>query len=461
MQWRVHQTLLMMGMMAYVVLWGWHVSAQEAIPWSFWTKAENACYGDLACMLRTLDEAPPAVPHRGWTNPAELSEALKKAGRFRQLGLTESEGERLVQEVFQRLHHRFGGRSPQKSSRPPEEQALPAPLPAPDFPYRASAEFEPVRAVLLRWPFDWAAMEDAWARMIEVFARSGVTAAVWVNTPFQREKAMAFLMTKGVPTEHLRWVVEPTDTIWIRDYGPPVVRAPDSASWAVVDFHYYNSRRLDDNTPRVVAWGAQVPLVDRQRDQVVHTEGGNLNHDGWGLVVYSDRTYKRNPGVPPATVDARLQSAFQAVKGLVPKAPVLDGTGHVDMFMKIVAPDTVLVGRYNPQQVDYQVLEDCAAMFSRETNGRGEPWRVVRIVQPDVTYAQFVVPVVRTYTNSLIVNDFVIIPVYGLPEDEEALRVYQEVFPDKTLVPLQAEDIIPSGGAWHCVTLELALPENG
>jgi len=67
--------------------------------------------------------------------------------------------------------------------------------------------------------------------------------------------------------------------------------------------------------------------------------------------------------------------------------------------------------------------------------------------------------VVRTYTNSLIVNDRVIVPTYGIPDDDDALAVYGEVFPDKTIVPLNAEDIIESGGAWHCVTMEF--PEPG
>ncbi|WP_448382530.1 agmatine deiminase family protein [Desulfosoma sp.] len=423
-----------------------------------WRRMEAACYGNLACMRSRVREVSPPPWRRGWTDPDELFRVLQRTGRFRELGLKDEEGLVLVREVLARI--------PSKTARGPgaggsEGQPLLQGMAfqEPDFPYRAPAEFEPVKAVLLRWPFDWKAMQWAWAQMVETFGKNGVRTAVWVNTPHQRDEAAQVLQDMNISTAHVRWVVEPTDTVWIRDYGPQVIRALDGPAWGVVDFHYYDGRRKDDNTPLVVAWGMQVPLVDRQKTNVVYTEGGNLNHDGLGCVVYSQRTYKKNPGIDPQEIDRRIRSAFQAVKSLVPRDPRLDGTGHVDMFMKIVGPNTVLVGRYGPDQVDADVLEACAALFAHETNGAGQPWRVVRIVQPDVYYTQFVIPVVRTYTNSLIVNNAVIVPVYGIAEDEEAVAVYRELFPDKTIVPLNAQEIIPSGGAWHCVTMEMATAE--
>lgn len=430
-------------------------AATESADAVFWKTSEKACHGNLQCMRRVVQEVPFTAKLRGWNDPQALVQALKAVGRFRELGLSDEEGEILVREVLgvreshgpQTVGETSTGTSVSPQFSPPTE---------PTFSYRAPAEFEPIQAVLLRWPFDWTQVAPAWEEMIRILADAGARAAVWVNTPRQRDEALERLQDRGIPTHHIRWVVEPTDSVWIRDYGPQVIRALEGSQWGVVDFHYYDGRRKDDNTPLVVAWGLQVPLVDRQKTEVVYTEGGNLNHDGLGCVVYSQRTYKNNPGVDPQEIDRRILSAFQAVKNLVPRDPRLDGTGHVDMFMKIVGPNTVIVGRYGPDQVDYDVLEECAALFARETNGAGEPWQVVRIVQPDVYYTQFVVPVVRTYTNSLIVNNAVIVPVYGIPEDEQALAVYRELFPSKTIVPLNAEAIIPSGGAWHCVTMEMA-----
>jgi agmatine deiminase len=67
------------------------------------------------------------------------------------------------------------------------------------------------------------------------------------------------------------------------------------------------------------------------------------------------------------------------------------------------------------------------------------------------------VPVVRTYTNSQMVSNVVVVPVYGLPSDEEALAVYRAALPGRLVVGIDANDIIVSGGAWHCVALEVPM----
>jgi agmatine deiminase len=245
----------------------------------------------------------------------------------------------------------------------------------------------------------------------------------------------------------------------MRDYGPQYIYSVDSDAWGVVDFHYYQGRPADDDTPVFIARTNGVVRIDRQRFRRVFTEGGNLNHDGLGCVIYSERTYERNRW-SRHVVDRRILSAFQAHKAIVPQDPSLDGTGHVDMFMKIVDETTVLVAQYAPDQTDYQVLEDCAALLEGSTNGAGEPWTVVRIPQPDVYYTMFVFPVVRTYTNALIANNIVLLPVYGIPSDQEAIDIYRAVMPGRVIYPVNAEEIIEYGGAWHCVTMEFPSPAN-
>lgn len=127
---------------------------------------------------------------------------------------------------------------------------------------------------------------------------------------------------------------------------------------------------------------------------------------------------------------------------------------------RVPCSSTVLCARYATNQVDYQILEDAALLLAQSTNGSGAPWQVVRIPQPDVYYVGFVMPVVRTYTNSVIANDVVVVPTYGIPEDSEALAVYAAVLPGRRIVALDANDIIEMAGAWHCVTMEYPAPDT-
>jgi len=423
---------------------------------SFWKSKGKECYGNLALMLNEVERAETAPSYHTNRSAEELAEVLNKAGRFAELGLTDEEGQKLVSALYRKLgitpatNDEISSAAGEKESQGKEGFSS----------YRAGTEFEKLDAVLMRWPFDWQSMSERWAEMIDATFNAGVTLYLWVDNPFQEFIVQAYLREQGVSTEHIVWVVEDTDSVWIRDYGPQYIYDNQSDRWGVVDFHYYPSRPDDDDTPLYIAKTYDVPRINRQTRKVVYTEGGNLNHDGLGCVAYSQRTYSRNEGVNKNTINERILSAFQAHEKIVPQDPSLDSTGHVDMFMKIVNANTVLVAEYAPDQKDYQILEDCADLFIRSVNGAGESWNVVRLPQPDVYYVFFVLPIVRTYTNSLIVNNVVLLPVYGIPSDEEAAAIYEQVLPGKTVYPIDASIIIEAGGAWHCVTMEFPSPSN-
>jgi agmatine deiminase len=387
----------------------------------------------------------PRIPTRITWSAAELVERLRQAGRFRQLGLTDSEGVRLVEAVYRHLDLPLEGR--------PTAESAGAFAAAPPFPVRAGTEFENLSSVLMRWPFDWVAVRDEYVIMAEAFTRNG-TVTIWVDTESQRQAAEQLLVQGGVPLNKVTWRVENTDSVWLRDYGPQFLVAQDGSKQAIADFHYYSSRPADDEIPAKIAQWQNIPVVDRQTGRnTVYTEGGNLGHDGVGSVIYSERTYTKNR-LPARIVDQRILSAFQATRGTVLVDPRLDATGHVDMFTKILNANTIFVGQYDPDEFDYARLEESAARLAASPNGAGQPWTIVRMPQPDVYYVNFVLPVVRTYTNAQMSNGVVVVPIYGLPTDQTALNLYQTYLPGRTVIGLNANDIIESAGAWHCVTME-------
>ncbi len=456
------------------------LASQEAL----WQENERRCHGDLDCMLAIVEQTAPIPRHRARPDRDDLYGRLRDIGRFQQLGLTDEEGGQLVDAVFQKLlpedmddgdykEYSDGDYNEYSRGHRPS-MLLEDQIPRIDgrsrdvddseqetafVQHEAKAEFQELEAVLMRWPFDQGFLRDEWAAMVDGMSRANVTIWMWVDEGVQAWRAERYLRRSGIPTEHISWVVEPTNSIWMRDYGPHFIYDLYSDEWGVVDFHYYDGRPDDDDTPIVVSELHDVPLIDRQTIEVVYTEGGNIAHDGLGTVIYSERTYDRNPGTDPNTIDERIVTAFQAPAKMVLKDPSLDATGHVDMFMKIVNEDTVLVGQYDSDEVDHEVLEYNAQLFADGANGIGEPWNVIRIPQPDVYFDSFVLPIVRTYTNSLLVNDVVLLPVYGIPNDTEAVSIYEREFPDREIIPINAESIIRYAGAWHCVTMEF--PEPG
>jgi hypothetical protein len=63
-----------------------------------------------------------------------------------------------------------------------------------------------------------------------------------------------------------------------------------------------------------------------------------------------------------------------------------------------------------------------------------------------------------TYTNSVMLNEIVLVPTYARPEfDDAALEIYREILGDEyTVEGIASAAIAPMGGAVHCTTMQIA-----
>ncbi|MDA9329062.1 agmatine deiminase family protein, partial [Flavobacteriales bacterium] len=60
-----------------------------------------------------------------------------------------------------------------------------------------------------------------------------------------------------------------------------------------------------------------------------------------------------------------------------------------------------------------------------------------------------------TYTNFLITNNKVLVPVYNKPEDAFAIKQFKSCFNTREVVPINCEALISQGGSLHCVTMQI------
>ncbi len=59
-----------------------------------------------------------------------------------------------------------------------------------------------------------------------------------------------------------------------------------------------------------------------------------------------------------------------------------------------------------------------------------------------------------TYANFLIINGAVIVPTYGVKQDEEALKIFRDFFKDREVVGVDCSVLIRQHGSLHCVTMQ-------
>lgn len=243
------------------------------------------------------------------------------------------------------------------------------------------------------------------------------------------------------------------NSIWMRDYGPNVVYTRNGDR-VVVDLAYNRPRPLDDAHPTEFAAKRNLPV----HAPSLILPGGNLILDGHGVAIMTNMVFSEEEGCDPNLTTAALEQYFKDYFGcprvILLKAMKQDGTGHADMFCKLLNDNTVMVGQYeNPAdgaEDNAAILDENAALLVAATNGKGEPFRVIRMPMP-----AFDNGVTATYTNSLLVNDKVLVPQYGTDMDARALEIYRTALPGAEVIGFDCTQIIRLNGAIHCITHEV------
>lgn len=281
-----------------------------------------------------------------------------------------------------------------------------APTPPPGGPIRNVAEFERSEAVLIRYPLGIPlALVAALSEHVRVITL--------VSGPAQETQARAAYQGAGVQMANAAFLHAPTNSIWTRDYGPFYVADADGRI-AVVDFVYNRPRPDDDAVPAALAAYLGVPFYAMD---LVHT-GGNYMTDSRGVSASTDLVWEEN-GFDQSLVIQRMHDYLGVHTYHVTLDPQDTYLKHIDTWAKFLDVDKVLIAAVPPSDPHYDEHEAVAAYFASQNSAYGTPYEVVRVYTPGG----------EPYTNALIVNERVYVPVVGSPWDDDALAVYEAAMP--------------------------------
>lgn len=323
---------------------------------------------------------------------------------------------------------------------------------------RLPAQWEPMETILLAWPALYPALWEQHAQMVEAITPVA-TVTILVGHALWAKAARLFLAQRGkADLRRVRFLHLPTDDIWVRDYGPVVAQNAkgEQVSVKLVFDPLPNYPQRQDNS-MALRWAAHAEIPMRHLD--LHLEGGNIWSDGRGTLIMAAQVFHSNPGLTRSDLLEHLHSVFDFSKLII--IPRLEGeeTGHVDLLVKLADAETVLISRATG--FNRAALREAAAVFRRSTNASGQPYRVFELPNPPLYLNWGIYPVWRSYTNALTVNGRVLVPVFGIASDTEALAIYRQAMPDFEIIPIDCAPGANGGGAVHCLTKEVAAPRRG
>jgi len=320
---------------------------------------------------------------------------------------------------------------------------------------RVPAQWEPTERVLLSWGVVYPTLWPMHAAMAEAIS-AVADVEILVPSPLWGRGVWAYLQHRGrADLSRVKMLALPTNDIWIRDYGPIMALSPDGqrvAINAIYDVLPQYPQQLDNSMTE--RWAAHHGIAVRPLD--LYTEGGNLWSDGIGTLLMSSQIFYSNRYHDRESLLEELHSVFDFSKLIITPRLTLEETGHVDLLVKLASADTVLVSASTSAST-YQVMNKAKRQFERETNAAGQPYQVIELPTPGLYLNWITYTIRRGYTNALTVNGRVLVPTFGLPEDDVALRTYEQAMPDHEIIPIDSRVGINGGGAVHCMTKEVPL----
>lgn len=327
--------------------------------------------------------------------------------------------------------------------------------------FRMPPEWGPHQATLMAWPT--RTREAFWGGVFER-AKEDYAAIARALTAFEPVIMVCNPGEANEVRDRCGAVVEaieiPIDDSWMRDSGPIFV-SDQRGQVAMVHFRFnswggkYRPWDRDAAAPKAIA----AHLGVRRYAAPFVLEGGAFLVDGEGTLITTEGVLlnpNRNPGLSRQEIERGLADYLGVGKVIWLQAyPDRDTDGHVDGIAQYVGPGTLVLSTpTDTASHNYSFAQENLRRLTGASDARGRPFEVLRFEptgQCEVAGMAYEIP----YLNCYLANGAVIMPMGGVPQDEQARVRIAEVFPDREVVCVPAAILEYGGGGPHCITQQV------
>ncbi len=267
---------------------------------------------------------------------------------------------------------------------------------------------------------------------------------------------------------------------WVRDCGPTFVidgkggvRGVDWIfnAWGGLFNGLYFPWDLDEAVAQKIL---EIERIDRYKAPFV-LEGGSIHVDGEGTCITTEECLLspgRNPDLTKDAIETYLKDYLKVEKVLwIPLGVFHDETtGHVDNLASYLRPG-VLGLTWTDSKTDPQYERSAEALdyLMSVTDAKGRKLEIHKVHQPNpiliapeeaegVDAVDGTLPreagdrMAASYINFYLCNGGAVVPTFGDPHDEEAIRSLSALMPERKVIGVPAREILLGGGNIHCIT---------
>lgn len=301
-----------------------------------------------------------------------------------------------------------------------------------DSSYQLLPEWHPQRAILMSWPHSSDALCAIYSAIIKVIAMTQSVMVICQDAA-HRDQAQRNLIEANVNLPRVRFFVIPSDTLWMRDYGPIILK--NGPHLKILNFQTAGRANLRDHQVCGELYDQNfLPQADLETIKFV-LEGSSIETDGAGGLLMGTRylfSEQRNPNYSQSAAEQILKQTLGVQRILW-----LEQDSPVDSSVRFVNARTIC---YVPEAG----LEEQLKGF-RDSAGR--PYELIPLPIPQQTGG--------SYAHFAMTNQAILVPFYEDPCDLVAKNVLQSCFPERDIIGVPCRSLAEDQGSLHRITMQI------
>lgn len=229
-----------------------------------------------------------------------------------------------------------------------------------------------------------------------------------------------------------------TKDIWARDYMPIQISNERMVKYVYRPDYLKDDRYITDSTDVCPELHREMQFTDTVLD------GGNAVKCP-NAIIMTDKIFKENPSYSRIRLINEIEELFQVELVIIPWDKY-EEYGHADGMVRYIDDNHVLINNY--------------CDFDKSFRNK-----LLSSLSPKFEVSELHYEAKRpskynwAYINFLLTGDVMLIPEFGIIEDEQAYQQLGELYHVK-LKPIDVRSIVAKGGALNCISWNLKSNEE-
>jgi agmatine/peptidylarginine deiminase len=335
---------------------------------------------------------------------------------------------------------------------------------------RFPAEWEQQSAVLIAWPHhtgdfsqNLSAVEQSYSFIANTISHYQDLIIVYRDEAHLNHIENLLARNEKTGIGKIHFIQATVNDIWVRDTVFLTIEDNEQLRLLNFTFNGWGEKypHNDDNALNSRLLKHNLFAQSRYSDSDFILEGGSLESDGIDTLLTTKQCLlnpNRNNTLTQEQISEQLQTHFGIKRILWIDQENLTGDdtdAHIDTLARFCTANTIAYTACDDEDnAHYASLKNMQAQLEALRTANNEPYQLIPLPLPKTIYDPDGIQLPANYSNFLIINNAVLVPVYDDANDAVALERLKAVFPERDIIATPCRPIVHQYGSLHCMTMQ-------